>query len=164
MAATSDDASASSSSSSSNLATPAEAEKFLPHYVIVCKDAWRGVFKVEVGQTVRTFKDTVAAFMNTHGRHEAFNLSTTVTADSFQLRPGNAKDIILDDTDLIHSKVPYNFITPTIFVVMLDADGNAMPIEEPPVAPPRHYSVEFMNDLKKRIREEIDAKYAVIKQ
>lgn len=155
---------AATSSSSSTLVAPAESEKMLPHYVVVCKDAWRGTFKVEVGQTVRTFKETVASFMNAHGEHKAFNLSSTITADAFQLRPGNARDIILEDTDLIHSKVPYNFITPTVFVVMLDEHGEALPIVEPPVEPPRHYTTEFMNDLKRRMREEIDAKYAVIQQ
>lgn len=162
-------ATSSSSSSAPVLATTNTAT--LPHYVTIVKDAWRGTFVVSVGDTVRTFKDTVAAFMNAHGKHPAIGLQDettqlmiTVTADSFQLRPGTAKDIILDDTQLIHEAVKYNFITPTIYLVMLDDDGNAMPINELPVSEPVIYSKEFMNDIRNKIRAEIDEKYSVVPQ
>lgn len=152
---------ASSSSSSSSTAAPFD-ETTLPHYVTVCKGHWRGNMKVEVGQTVRTFKDEIAQFMNKYGAHPAINVTSYVTADSFQLRPGDAKDIILEDAQLVHSVLPYKFVTPTAYVVMLDQYGDATPIEDPPVASPRVYTAEEMEALKAKIRAEIDAKYACI--
>jgi hypothetical protein len=162
---------AASSSSSSATATVDVDPTLLPHYVVVVKDAWRGCFMVTVEQTVRTFKDTVAAFMNAHAtlpaidlQDETTKLFRTVTADSFQLRPGTAKDIILKDTQLIHDVVKFNFITPTVYLVMLDDDGNATPINELPVAEPIIYEKEFMKDIRDKIRVEIDEKYSVVPQ
>lgn len=149
-------------SSSASPTTPTVDEKTLPHYVIVCKGHWRGVMKVEVGQTVRTFKDQIVKQLRRFGSHPAIDVGKDFSVDHFQLRPGAARDIILSDTQLIHSAIPYKFMTPTVYLVMLDEHGDAMPIEDPPIAPPRHYSNEEMDALKLRIRADIDAKYACI--
>lgn len=144
-------------------------------HVVVLKDFFRGYFEVSIEETVRVFKERVAAYLNTirddpslripyqateENPHPEFPY--VITPDDFQLRRRDIADVVLEDTALIGDHLAYKYITPEVVLLMINKNGVVSPIEIPESAPSRDAPAEERNALKEKCAEKIQAEYEAL--
>lgn len=131
-------------------------------YIQVKMGHFCGLFKVSEEETIRVVKERVAAFINTHRSDPAINLDELLTADTFQLRRCDVTDIVLEDPDLVEKHLAYKYITQSVYLLPIDANGNVSEIIVPPIAPSPQISKEERDAFLAKVDARIQAEYEAV--
>ncbi len=154
--------SASSSSSSSSSETTTASSTCTTFYVQAKLGYFSGLFPVDKEETIRVFKERIAASLNKHKHMPEINLPHSITADSFQLRRCDVADVVLEDTQLVGEHLSYKYITQSVYVLLYKEDGSVSEIFVPPFGAPTSFTQVQRDELKAKTDAKIQAEYEAV--